>query len=85
MKKAKLPIERPDCSDSKLKDKCHAIYKLVREAWTPDKRSFEQAEHDALLKKMAGYCTCKEDYDVKILKIEPPLTICTYCGKYIKT
>ena len=46
MKKAKLPIEKPDFFDSEIKDKCHAIYKLVKEAWTPDKRSFEQAEQN---------------------------------------
>ena len=80
MKKAKLPIEKPD-----LKDKCHAIYKLVKEAWTPDKRSFGQAEQDSLFKKMTEYCNCKEDYEVEILNIEPPLAICTHCGKYIES
>jgi len=44
MKKTKLPSEGSDFFDSKLKDKCHAIYEKVKEAWTPDKRSFEQAE-----------------------------------------
>ena len=80
MKKAKLPIERPD-----FKDKRHTIYEKVKEAWTSDKRSFEQAEQDTLFKKIAEYCNCKEDYDVIILKIEPPLAICTHCGKYIKS
>ena len=40
MKKAKLPIERPDFFDLKLKDKCHAIYKLVKEA-IPDRRNIK--------------------------------------------
>jgi len=63
---------------------CHAIYEKVKEAWTPDKRSFEQAEQDALTKKAVKYCNCKANYDVRILNIEPPLAICTHCGKYIE-
>lgn len=31
---------------------CHAIYEKVKEAWTPDKRSFEEAEKDALEKQI---------------------------------
>lgn len=30
-----------------ITDKCHKIYNKIKEAWTPDKRPFEQAEQES--------------------------------------
>jgi hypothetical protein len=39
------PIEQ-DPQQKTIDQKCHKIYDKVTEAWTPDKRSFEEAEKD---------------------------------------
>ena len=41
-----------------IEEKCHKIYDMVKEAWTPDHRTFEEAEADSKQPDKEVYTTC---------------------------
>jgi len=61
------------------------IYKLMNKHDVGIAKSYlrELLDLKSQLSEQDDICVCKEDYDVEIISMEPPVSKCTHCGKYI--